>query len=297
MRNLKLLFVMMLALFLQPSVMNAQSSNEQELKELKQLLAESKQQLESGKEKDMKGKVKDMTESSRQALRSKIAEIENRINELSQKAALEEQRKQESTQQEAQQVLTAIAQGEITSDLTKMGYTLTRTTEIDGMKCEHYEKGTEELRTFKKSNGDFFTCKEDLNGFNKAPDDKEKAIGSLRLTSEDGIVLERLNDTYSVVLKNGNRFLMEGIGIPYKEFKKPYSFYGTLKSFYEKKIKVVYLANNPNVAYPCTNGNITIGNRVYACDVEGNFTPYMMTATVEGSDEKVSFYASPTDVS
>ena len=47
------------------------------------------------------------------------------------------------------------------------GFQLVKTSTIDGVKCEHYEKNGLKVRTFTKDNGDFITIKEDEYGFDR----------------------------------------------------------------------------------------------------------------------------------
>lgn len=49
------------------------------------------------------------------------------------------------------------------------GFQLVKTSFIDGVKCEHYEKDGLKVRTFIKDNGDFITIKEDEYGVNRIP--------------------------------------------------------------------------------------------------------------------------------
>ena len=180
------------------------------------------------------------------------------------------------------------------------GYTLARTTQVDGLTCEHYEKGSSELRTLRKPNGDFITYAEDPDGFNKAPESNDakanNAVGSYRFTHSDGIVMTRANDTLTVKLKNGNILYMTNVNVMWSFFVKPYAFYEQLPKFYRGKIVKVALASNPKVTYKYYKG-ITIGNRGYWCDSKGNFEPYVMTVPVEGSTDgrTVTFYAGRND--
>lgn len=50
------------------------------------------------------------------------------------------------------------------------GFQLVKTSTIDGVKCEHYEKDDLKVRTFIKDNGDFITTYEDSYGFDRIPE-------------------------------------------------------------------------------------------------------------------------------
>ena len=63
------------------------------------------------------------------------------------------------------------------------GFQLVKTSTIDGVKCEHYEKNGVKVRTFIKDNGDFITIEEDEYGFDKIPEKNIKPY-TLDPTSE-----------------------------------------------------------------------------------------------------------------
>jgi hypothetical protein len=96
-----------------------------------------------------------------------------------------------------------------------MGFTLTRSTTIDGIKCDHYEKEGKEYRTFKKNNGDFMTFAEDPDGFNNAPSEKDNSIGFYRMTTNDNVVLTNDNEYGEVDQDNhGRKRRMAGHDFP-----------------------------------------------------------------------------------
>lgn len=180
----------------------------------------------------------------------------------------------------------------------KMGYTLTKTTTLDGLKCDHYEKDGVELRTLKKQNGDFITIKEDPDGFNKAPDPNDynggESIGSYRITYDDGITLSKVGDTVSATLKNNNRLVMKSAEISYQLFKEPGNFYDNM-DFFWGITNEVYLAKQPEIPYPCSNGVITINNKKYKSNSKGDFLLYTINVPLEGTDKTIDMYACELD--
>lgn len=179
----------------------------------------------------------------------------------------------------------------------KNGYTLTRSTTIDGLKCDHYEKGSEEVRTFRKSNGDFVTFKEDYDGFNRIPNESDRSIGSNRITYKDGVVqscethpVNGFDVNFMIVtLQNGDKLMMNRIiSVDYNSFKTPGEF--LLDKEEIKNITHVNFADNPKVFHRCKDGKITIGQTVYACDNKGNFRKGSLLFPVEGTNEKLEVH-------
>lgn len=113
---------------------------------------------------------------------------------------------------------------------------LVKTNTIAGFKCEHYEKGNEALRVFRKDNGDFITLLEDPDGVSREPEDREGLLpktltelekevlpfGEYRITTSDGIVVNGgFDDSYlfldsdNLGLYNGARLLNLSVGDEY----------------------------------------------------------------------------------
>ena len=65
------------------------------------------------------------------------------------------------------------------SQLENEGFKLTRSSIIDGIKCDHYEKGESKLRIFKKENGEYLVDNEDEFGFDRVP--KTKSFLAFRI--------------------------------------------------------------------------------------------------------------------
>ena len=179
----------------------------------------------------------------------------------------------------------------------KNGYTLTRSNIIDGLKCDHYEKGSEEVRTFRKSNGDFVTFEEDNDGFNRIPNVSDRSIGSNRITYKDGVVqscethlVRGFDENFMIVtLQNGNKLMMNRIiSVDYKSFKTPGEF--LLDKGDINGITHVNFADNPKVFHRCSNGKITIEQTVYTCDIEGNFVKTSLLFPVEGTNKIIEVH-------
>ena len=101
---------------------------------------------------------------------------------------------------------------------------LVKTNTIAGFKCEHYEKGDEALRVFRKDNGDFITLLEDPDGVSREPEDREQFLpstvstmekevlpfGEYRITTSDGIVINGGFDDNYLFLDSDDSGLYKG---------------------------------------------------------------------------------------
>lgn len=179
----------------------------------------------------------------------------------------------------------------------KSGYTLTRSTTIDGMKCDHFEKGASEVRTFRKDNGDFMTFKEDPDGLNNPPKDDDSSIGDFQYTFKDGIIVLRKNDEAFVKMPNGNTIVMVRYGHYYDEIKKvTKTFQQYFDEFFHNRFKGIYLKNQPDTLYSCgENRVINIGNRNYRIGATGDIVAIAMKVPIEGTDEISTEWASSID--
>lgn len=92
------------------------------------------------------------------------------------------------------------------SHLENEGYTLTRTSTIDGIKCDHYEKGDSKLRVFRKSNGDYVVDFEDEFGFDRVPQGKND---ELHLLNEDWLAYSVTSSEGFKIYHNAGVSMME----------------------------------------------------------------------------------------
>lgn len=91
------------------------------------------------------------------------------------------------------------------------GWTLVKSNTIAGFKCDHYQKGSQEVRVFKKDNGDFITLNEDEDGLSREPAfgfnssaNNVYPIGEYRITTNDGVVVTGgYDDTFFSAYKDG----------------------------------------------------------------------------------------------
>ena len=179
----------------------------------------------------------------------------------------------------------------------KMGYSLTRSTTLDGIKCDHYEKDGNEYRTFKKNNGDYMTFKEDPDGFNRAPG--EHSVGFYRMTTSDNVVITNDNEygEVKVTLKNGNVLKMKNLTFDWKSFSEGFSFYEIFPNTLKQHIEEVYLVDNPNKGYTVFNdGKIIKDGANYICDDEGNFKLFSKTIRFEGTSDCLEIAAGSSEV-
>lgn len=97
------------------------------------------------------------------------------------------------------------------------GWTLVKSNTVAGFKCDHYEKGNQAVRVFKKDNGDFITLLEDESGLSREPDEwkgevsyKVYPIGEYRMTTSGSIVVTGgYDDTFYYTKTNSNSLTKE----------------------------------------------------------------------------------------
>ena len=83
------------------------------------------------------------------------------------------------------------------------GWTLVRSNTIAGFKCDHYEKGGQAVRVFKKDNGDFITLAEDPDGMSREPfqsvsEGPTVSFSQLGTTTEKKKEPEKLNPFFPI---------------------------------------------------------------------------------------------------
>lgn len=185
-----------------------------------------------------------------------------------------------------------------------LGYNLTKTNTIDGLKCEHYDKDGDKIRVFYNSKGDYIIVPEDKDGFDFAPKSFSN-MRSYRMHTNTGIIFEGvIQDTdYKFTYENGNveyifntgKNCISGYFFDWDDFKKgnTYLWPKTFDEFFDfdhndinrtliryyKDERWIVLANNPNeiIKYHAgTNrcnweyGGYKIGNNLYSLTSEGN---------------------------
>lgn len=94
--------------------------------------------------------------------------------------------------------------------LSTLGYKLTKSNTIGGLKCEHYlkEETGSKVRVFFNSNNDYLTVPEDKDDFDVAPNEF-KVAGPYRLHIVDGILEKGYcnngsDDVFKITFPNGN---------------------------------------------------------------------------------------------
>jgi len=165
------------------------------------------------------------------------------------------------------------------------GFTLVRTSTIDGFRCDHYEKGEEKVRTFRKDNGDFITYEEDIAGMDRTP--YGSPWGTWRATNNRGIVFSNHKIIYptgvTVFTKEAQKY---GDWYYFKNYGKGETdtFNGADLERYRdrKKGDFVCSPDNPGKWYPyvvekaakySAYSGFRIGDIIYRTTNMGNLVP------------------------